>query len=90
MKRFKQYQKTGVLAIDMVARCKDHFAARFRTVKEVYLRPDLWKQFTEYVKRQDEEIDTKEAIDFDDTLVKCGSLVGNNPMIYYLNPQADA
>lgn len=85
MSKVLNYKPTGNIAVDMVAKCKDHYRKFYRTVKEVYLRPDLFNQFKEYVKRYDEEYVFEDAIDFDDTTVKCSTIIGNNPMIYYLN-----
>lgn len=84
-KNRNDYKPTGVLAVDMVAKCKAFYDRQYREVKEVYLRPDLFKQFSEFVKRTGIEHDGREDIDFDDTKVKCGHVIGDNPMIYYLN-----
>jgi hypothetical protein len=55
MKLLNNWEKTGILAVDMVASAASYLRLRLKPVKTIYLNPKLYYQFEYWVSRHMDE-----------------------------------
>lgn len=79
-----KYKRTGNIAVDMVAACKDHYAKQGVKVEKVYLSKSYWVKFNNYIKKQVPGHIDEGFIDFDDTIVVESTIIQSDPMHFAL------
>lgn len=71
------YQKTGLLAVDMVATAVSHYRRWKKPLKTVYLSPKQYVQFKDFVaynlEKEGKDIEEVERLEFDGVEVKMNS-----------------
>lgn len=94
-----EYEKTGLLYVDMVAACVTHYRKHYRTLerplKTIYLSPKAFMQFTDWVRynQSEEQAEAKvQEYTFDGVEIRMNSsLMGEKIyMDFYENKPAEA
>jgi hypothetical protein len=83
MRTKKGYKKTGVMIVDMVCACINHYEDTVTPVDRITLHPIRWKEFCDYVNKVMPEYEIDGSIDFDNVRITCGIDVMNESMYYY-------
>lgn len=77
------YKNTGVMIVDMVSACINHYERTITPVERIVLHPVRYEEFTSYVKKVMPEYEIDGCIDFDDVRIMCGSEIMTESMYYY-------
>jgi hypothetical protein len=77
------YKQTGVMIVDMVCACINHYENTITPINRITLHPIRYKEFCDYVNKVMPEYVIDGAIDFDDVRITCGSEIMNESMYYY-------
>lgn len=83
MRKGKGYKRTGVMIVDMVCACVNHYELSPTPVDRITLHPVRFKEFCDYVNKIMPEYEIDGAIDFDDVRITCGTDMMNESMYYY-------
>lgn len=82
MKFINEYEKTGLLAVDMVASIVSHYRNHAlsykRSLKTIYLSPKQFVQFQDWVRHNQSEEDAEKEVEmylFDGVEVKMNSVI---------------
>lgn len=77
------YKKTGVMIVDMVCACINHYENTITPVDRITLHPIRWKEFCDYVNKVMPEYEIDGAIDFDNVRITCCGIDLMNESMYY-------
>ena len=77
------YKQTGVMIVDMVCACINHYENTITPINRITLHPIRYKEFCDYVNKVMPEYVIDGAIDFDDVRITRGSEIMNESMYYY-------
>lgn len=77
------YKQTGVMIVDMVCACINHYENTITPINRITLHPIRFKEFCDYVNKVMPEYVIDGAIDFDDVRITRGSEIMNESMYYY-------
>ena len=77
------YKKTGVMVVDMVCACINHYENTITPVDRITLHPIRFKEFCDYVNKVMPEYEIDGAIDFDNVRITYGIDLMNESMYYY-------
>lgn len=83
MRTKKGYKQTGVMIVDMVCACINHYENTITPINRITLHPIRFKEFCDYVNKVMPEYVIDGAIDFDDVRITRGSEIMNESMYYY-------
>lgn len=91
------YEKTGLLAVDLVASCVSHYRRTLKPLKTVYLSPKKYVQFTDWVRFNLEKEGRLEQADenefeytFDGVEVKMNSKLMGEQTYFDFYPKVEA
>lgn len=83
------YQKTGLLYVDMVAACVSHYRRHYKSLKTIYLGAKAFNQFTDWVRwnlekegRQEEAEKDEFNFTFDGVEVRLNSSLMGEKMYF--------
>jgi hypothetical protein len=83
MRKGTGYKPTGVMIVDMVTACINHYEKTITPIERITLHPIRFQEFCDYVNKVMPEYEIDGAIDFDDVRITRGTELMNESMYYY-------
>lgn len=82
--KFPEIIRTGNMAIDMISACMAHHKQHNKKVKFIYLSHKYWNSFIRFIGEKTpeaaEQINTAEAAEFKNVMIKKGSRLQIDPL----------